>query len=120
VFGSGDAKMLSGGIAEALITTEFGLIVAIPALLVHAFLSRRVRAIVSGMEATAVAFMNHVRRLPGGGPPAHGGGNGAAGAAMDATAIRAQVADILREVLGPLVREHEDAVAVNSSSVRPT
>src|SRR5690606_30139971 len=32
VFGTGDAKQLSSGISEALITTEFGLIVAIPSL----------------------------------------------------------------------------------------
>jgi biopolymer transport protein ExbB len=30
--GTGDPRMLSGGISEALITTELGLIVAIPAL----------------------------------------------------------------------------------------
>ncbi|MEM6916971.1 MAG: MotA/TolQ/ExbB proton channel family protein, partial [Verrucomicrobiota bacterium] len=30
VFGTGDAKPLAGGISEALVTTEFGLIVAIP------------------------------------------------------------------------------------------
>ena len=43
VFGSGDVKSLSGGISEALITTKFGLIVAIPSLLLHAFLSRKAR-----------------------------------------------------------------------------
>jgi biopolymer transport protein ExbB len=32
-FGTGDPKMLSGGISEALVTTEFGLIVAIPSVL---------------------------------------------------------------------------------------
>ena len=32
IFGTGDAKSLSTGISEALITTEFGLIVAIPSL----------------------------------------------------------------------------------------
>ncbi|HEY6557536.1 MAG TPA: MotA/TolQ/ExbB proton channel family protein [Polyangiaceae bacterium] len=32
-FGTGNPKLLSGGISEALITTEFGLMVAIPALL---------------------------------------------------------------------------------------
>jgi biopolymer transport protein ExbB len=40
VFGTGDVKTLSSGISEALITTEYGLIVAIPSLLLHAFLSR--------------------------------------------------------------------------------
>ncbi len=41
--GSGDAKVLSSGISEALITTEYGLIVAIPALIAHALLARRAR-----------------------------------------------------------------------------
>jgi biopolymer transport protein ExbB len=62
VFGTGDVKTLSGGISEALITTEFGLIVAIPSLLLHAFLSRRARSIVDQMEKSAVAFMNEVSR----------------------------------------------------------
>lgn len=43
IFGAGDAKLLSSGISEALITTEFGLVVAIPALVFHAFLQRRVK-----------------------------------------------------------------------------
>ena len=62
VFGSGDVKTLSGGISEALITTEFGLIVAIPSLLLHAFLSRKARGVVDQMERPAVAFVNQVGR----------------------------------------------------------
>lgn len=64
VFGSGDVKTLSGGISEALITTEFGLIVAIPSLLIHAFLSRRARGIVNQMEKAAAAFVNQVSKTP--------------------------------------------------------
>ncbi|MBI1368389.1 MAG: hypothetical protein GC162_07010 [Planctomycetes bacterium] len=60
VFGSGDVKTLSGGISEALITTEYGLIVAIPALLLHAFLSRKARGAIDQMEKSAVAFMNQI------------------------------------------------------------
>jgi biopolymer transport protein ExbB len=58
VFGAGDPRTLSGGISEALITTEFGLIVAIPALLIHAFLSRKVKGVLGSMEQTTVAFIN--------------------------------------------------------------
>ena len=58
VFGTGDAKTLSSGISEALITTEFGLIVAIPALLLHAYLSRRSKRLVDHMEQSAVALLN--------------------------------------------------------------
>lgn len=43
LYGTGDAKAFSAGISEALVTTEYGLIVAIPALLLHALLSRRTR-----------------------------------------------------------------------------
>ena len=60
VFGSGDVKSLSGGISEALITTEFGLIVAIPSLLLHSFLSRKANGFVSRMDTAAVAFANAV------------------------------------------------------------
>ncbi len=62
VFGSGDVKTLSGGISEALITTEFGLIVAIPCLLMHAFLSRKARGSVSQMETAAVSFVNQISK----------------------------------------------------------
>lgn len=62
VFGSGDVKSLSGGISEALITTKFGLIVAIPSLLLHAFLSRKAKRIVDQMEKTAVSFTNELGR----------------------------------------------------------
>jgi biopolymer transport protein ExbB len=62
VFGSGDVKSLSGGISVALITTEFGLIVAIPSLLIHAFLSRKGKNITDNMEKAALAFINQVVR----------------------------------------------------------
>lgn len=45
LFGAGDARLLSGGISEALITTKFGLVVAIPALVLHAYLQRRTKKI---------------------------------------------------------------------------
>lgn len=64
VFGSGDVKTLSGGISEALITTEYGLIVAIPSLLIHAFLSRKARAVVNQMEKAAVALVNQIGKTP--------------------------------------------------------
>ena len=58
IFGTGDAKSLSSGISEALVTTEFGLVVAIPSLILHALLSRRVSGIVSATEMAAVAYVN--------------------------------------------------------------
>jgi len=60
IFGTGDAKSLSSGISEALITTEFGLIVAIPSLILHAILHRKAKAIMSGLEANAMTFVNGI------------------------------------------------------------
>jgi len=61
IFGSGDAKLLSGGISEALVTTETGLAIAIPVLLVHAFLARRARSIVGALECMAVSIVNDLK-----------------------------------------------------------
>jgi len=60
VFGTGDPRMLSSGISEALITTEYGLIVAIPALLIHAVVSRQTKGLLGSMEQAAVAFINGI------------------------------------------------------------
>ena len=59
-FGTGDPKVLSSGISEALITTETGLIVAIPSLLLHAFLARKVKSLIDGMEKAALQFLNRL------------------------------------------------------------
>lgn len=61
LFGSGDAKLLSGGISEALVTTEFGLAIAIPVLLVHAFLARRAHGMIETLEQTAVTIVNDLK-----------------------------------------------------------
>lgn len=58
IFGTGDPRLMSGGISEALITTKFGLIVAVPILLFHNFLSGRVSHIVNDMEKNAVSLIN--------------------------------------------------------------
>lgn len=61
LFGSGDPKPLAGGISEALITTLFGLVVAIPALILHAFLSRRAQGIIQTTERLGLSFINGLR-----------------------------------------------------------
>ena len=57
-FGTGDPAMLSGGISEALVTTELGLIVAIPALLVGNLLSGWSEKIKDHMEQAALHINN--------------------------------------------------------------
>lgn len=61
VFGTGDASSLSSGISEALITTEVGLAIAIPALLVHAYLSRRVKKTVAMAQQYTLMFVNSMK-----------------------------------------------------------
>jgi biopolymer transport protein ExbB len=57
-FGTGDPKLLSSGISEALLTTKFGLIVAIPLLLVGNLLSSWGRRIKNDLEQTALHMIN--------------------------------------------------------------
>lgn len=60
--GTGDPRMMSGGISEALVTTMLGLAVAIPIMLAHTLLSRGVDNMVGNMEEKAVALINMVDR----------------------------------------------------------
>ena len=64
VFGAGDPKPLISGISEALITTELGLVLAIPALIAHALLSRRVAGVLARLEKLSIAFVNGLSRKP--------------------------------------------------------
>lgn len=59
VFGTGDAKSLSSGISEALVTTELGLIVAIPALIFHGIFTRVMRSRISTLERVATDFARY-------------------------------------------------------------
>jgi biopolymer transport protein ExbB len=66
--GMGDPRMLSGGIAEALITTAAGLVVAIPALFAYRYLRGKVERFVIAMEKHAIrladAVENAAHRAP--------------------------------------------------------
>lgn len=57
-YGTGDPKMLSGGISEALVTTELGLIVAIPMLLIGTLLGGRASSILQTLERAALQILN--------------------------------------------------------------
>lgn len=73
--GVGDARVLSGGIGEALVTTAAGLIVAIPALIGYRYLRGRVDALVIEMEKEAIKLVQSFDRL---GAAAGAGAEGAA------------------------------------------
>ncbi|MEJ2501370.1 MAG: MotA/TolQ/ExbB proton channel family protein [Campylobacterales bacterium] len=62
-FGTGDPKLLSGGIAIALVTTELGLIVAIPLLLLGNMLNGWAERIKDGMEHSALHLINEYSKL---------------------------------------------------------
>lgn len=57
-FGTGDPKLLSGGISAALVTTMLGLIVAIPLLLLGNLLSGWAQSIKDSMEQSALHIVN--------------------------------------------------------------
>ena len=56
--GTSDPKLLAGGISIALVTTESGLIVAIPLQLIHTFLMNRADALRTRMESAGLAVLN--------------------------------------------------------------
>lgn len=62
VFGTGDPRLLAGGISEALVTTQVGLSIAIPVLLVHHFLSRRVEKIEDDLDEKGTALITTLRK----------------------------------------------------------
>ncbi len=57
-YGTGDPRLMSSGISEALITTMLGLSVAIPIMLCHTIISRWVENFISKMEENAVSLVN--------------------------------------------------------------
>jgi len=54
--GTGDPTMMAGGISVALLTTQFGLIVAVPIMFIHHFFQRKVDKIVGDMQEKGTAF----------------------------------------------------------------
>jgi biopolymer transport protein ExbB/TolQ len=57
------AEMLSASISIAMNNTAFALMVAIPFLLIHAFLQAKTGEIVDGLESAKMSFLNLVQRL---------------------------------------------------------
>jgi biopolymer transport protein ExbB len=56
LFGTGDPKLMAGGISEALVTTMLGLIVAIPLVLLHSWLRTLARRMIDllGEQSTGM------------------------------------------------------------------
>ena len=59
-YGTGDPKILAAGISEALITTEVGLIIAIPVMIIHNFLRNRADDILTATEKHAMRILNRL------------------------------------------------------------
>jgi len=61
-FGTGDPKLLSGGISIALVTTELGLIVAIPILMLGNLLGGWAEKVKDSMEHSALHIINEYNK----------------------------------------------------------
>ena len=57
LFGTGDPKLMAGGISQALMTTVLGLVVAIPLILLHSLVSSTSRALVEILEEQSVGLV---------------------------------------------------------------
>ncbi len=56
--GTSDPKILAGGISEALVNTETGLVIAIPVLLIHGWLQERVDTLNADLSAKSLEVLN--------------------------------------------------------------
>jgi biopolymer transport protein ExbB len=66
LFGTGDPKLMSGGISQALVTTELGLAVAIPLLLIHSAISSKSNRLVQILDEQSAAIVaRNAERLNG-------------------------------------------------------
>ncbi len=57
LFGTGDPRMMAGGISTALVTTVLGLVVAIPLTILHAFLQGKSKALIQILEEQAAGII---------------------------------------------------------------
>ncbi len=57
LFGTGDPKLMSGGISQALVTTELGLAVAIPILLIHSALSSKSNRLIQILDEESASIV---------------------------------------------------------------
>lgn len=60
LFGTGDPRMMAGGISTALVTTVLGLAVAIPLTLLHSYLQGKARSLVQVLEEQAAGIIARI------------------------------------------------------------
>ena len=65
LFGTGDPRMMAGGISTALVTTVLGLVVAIPLTLLHSFLQGQAKALIQVLEEQAAGIIARVAEQRG-------------------------------------------------------
>ncbi len=58
--GTGDPRLMAGGISEAMVTTQVGLAVAIPIMMAASFLGGRVKNLARDMEEKGIALMGAI------------------------------------------------------------
>ncbi len=58
LFGTGDPKLMAGGISQALVTTALGLVTAIPLLFIHNFLSQKATTLISIFEEQVLGLLS--------------------------------------------------------------
>lgn len=71
LYGAGNPSMMAGGIAQALMVTEAGLVVAFPLLICHDWLRKRADHIEDGAVASATRLIRIYSRPAGASPAAH-------------------------------------------------
>ncbi len=57
LYGTGDPKLMAGGISQALVTTVLGLLVAIPTTLLHSFAASSAKGIISVLEEQSTGIL---------------------------------------------------------------
>lgn len=57
LFGTGDPKMMAGGISTALVTTVLGLVAAIPLTLLHSYLHSKAKSVIQILEEQAAGII---------------------------------------------------------------
>ena len=65
LFGTGDPRMMAGGISTALVTTVLGLVVAIPLTLFHSFLQGKSKSLIQVLEEQAAGIVARVAERAG-------------------------------------------------------